>query len=89
MATPTDAGGSDPLDNLSSLSAFTPDRVLANDLEAKTAALLGDLAGRPTIVRLAREPFDDARLASGECTNGVVVTPIVRNDMLRLGCFWW
>lgn len=71
----------DPLTSLSTLAAFRPDRVLANDREAKTAALLGTIAGQPAIVRLAREPFDAARLASGENTRDVAVTPVVRNDM--------
>jgi hypothetical protein len=76
----------DPLADLSSLAGFTPARVLHNDRETRCAAVLGDLGGAHAILRLAREPFDDARLASGEGTRGVRVTPVVRNDMCVCFC---
>ena len=76
MADPSD------LDALSSLAAFTPTRLLSNDREAKTACLLGTLGStHQTIVRLAREPFADDTLLSGDATRGVALTPVVRNDV--------
>lgn len=76
-----DAPPADPLADLASLAppAFSLTRVLSNDREAKTAALLGSIAGLPAIVRLAREPFSDEALASGAATVGVTLTPVVRN----------
>ena len=70
----------DPLAGLADLAAFTPTRLLANDRDAKTAALLGTLGGAPAIVRLAREPFGDADLEGGAATAGIALTPVVRND---------
>jgi len=81
MADPADpAPSSDPLSNLASLAAFIPSRLLSNDRDAKTAALLGTLAGAPAIVRLAREPFGEGELESGAVTRRVALTPVVRND---------